>query len=101
VILCKAQDLLKLKFIGVPKIDQFQQEFLDYYCNHHNIRPHLIREGTWTTESIQMDLLINPTFADEADIEFINPMAEYFPSPPPSSSSSSSSRAYSAPTLWF
>ncbi len=30
-----------------------------------------------------MDLLINPTFADEADIEFINPMAEYFPSPPP------------------
>ena len=26
-----------------------------------------------------MDLPINPTFADKADIEFIEPVADYFP----------------------
>ena len=29
-----------------------------------------------------MDLPINPTFAAEADIEFIEPMADYFPPVP-------------------
>jgi hypothetical protein len=37
-------------------------------------------EGTWTTtESPITDLPINPTFAGKADIEFIEPMANYFP----------------------
>jgi hypothetical protein len=33
-------------------------------------------------EGLIMDLPINPTFADEADIEFIEPMADYFPPVP-------------------
>jgi hypothetical protein len=62
-ILCKDQDLLELRYIGVPKINQFQQEILDYYCYHRDISPHLRAEGTWTTtESPIKDLPINPTF---------------------------------------
>jgi hypothetical protein len=83
VILCKAWDLLRLRFIGVPKIDQFQQEFLDYYCYHRGINPQLRAEGTWTsTEAKIRDLPISPTFAAEADIEFIEPMANYCPPVP-------------------
>jgi hypothetical protein len=47
-ILCKAQDLLRLRFFGVPEIDQFRQEFLDYYCYCRGISPCLRAEGTWT-----------------------------------------------------
>jgi hypothetical protein len=74
-ILCKAQ--LALRFIGVPKIDQFWQEFLDNYCYCRDISPRIRAEGTWTTtENLIMDLPINPTFAAEADIEFVEPMAD-------------------------
>jgi hypothetical protein len=82
-ILCKTQDLLRLRFIGVPEIDQFRQKFLDYYCYCRGISPHLRAEGTWTSTEIEIkDLLINPTFAAEADIEFIEPVANYFPPVP-------------------
>jgi hypothetical protein len=82
-ILCKARDLLRLRFIGVPKIDQFRQEFLDYYCYRRGISPRLRAEGTWTSTEVEItDLPINPTFAAEADIEFIEPVANYFPPVP-------------------
>jgi hypothetical protein len=39
--------------------------------------PHIRAEGTWTTtENLITDLPINPTFAAEADIEFVEPMAD-------------------------
>jgi hypothetical protein len=82
-ILCKAQDLLSLRFIGVPKINQFQQEFLDYYCYHRGISPRLRAEGTWTSTEVKItELPINPTFAAKADTEFIEPVANYFPPVP-------------------
>jgi hypothetical protein len=77
-ILCKAWDLLRLRFIGVPKIDQFRQEFLD--CYRRGISPRLRAEGTWTSTEVEItNLPINSTFAAEADIELIEPMANYFP----------------------
>jgi hypothetical protein len=69
-----------LRFIGVPKIDQFRQEFLDYYCYRRGISPRLRAEGTWTSTEVEiMDLPINPTFAAKTDIEFVEPVANYFP----------------------
>jgi hypothetical protein len=50
VILCKAWDLLRLRFIGVPEIDQFWQEFLDYYCYRRGISP--------TSEQKELGLLL-------------------------------------------
>jgi hypothetical protein len=51
-----------------------------------------------------LDLPINPTFANEADIEFIEPMADYFPPVPepavhPSGHSDSDTNLFDKPEM--
>ena len=74
-IFCKARDLLRFRFIGVPDIDTFRQEFIDYYCERRGIPPYFI-EGTWDSgDGILTETSINPHFANEVDTIFTRPTA--------------------------